>query len=81
MGKPVGICRRGGGDKDFNGQACVAWTRVLVSVVLDNLAAGLGVEEIVASYPSLEREDVLAAVAFAAEVMRERQIGLPAGSA
>ena len=35
-----------------HGQACIAGTRVMVTVVLDNLAAGLTVEEIVESYPS-----------------------------
>ena len=61
-----------------HGQACVAGTRVLVSVVLDNVAAGLEFQEILESYPSIEHDDILAAIAYAAEVMRERQIGLPA---
>ena len=61
-----------------HGQACIAGTRVLVSVILDNVAAGLEFSEILASYPSIEHDDILAAIACAAEVMRERQIGLPA---
>jgi uncharacterized protein (DUF433 family) len=61
-----------------HGQACIAGTRVLVSVVLDNVAAGLEISEILESYPSIEHDDVLAAISYAAEVMRERQIGLPA---
>jgi len=61
-----------------HGQACIAGTRVPVSVILDNFAAGLDIPEILESYPSLERDDILAAIACAAEVMRERQIGLPA---
>ena len=61
-----------------HGQACIAGTRVLVSVILDNVAAGLEVSEILESYASIERDDILAAIACAAEVMRERQIGLPA---
>jgi len=60
-----------------HGQACIAGTRVLVSVILDNVAAGLEFSEIIGSYPSIEHEDILAAIAYAAEVMRERQIGLP----
>lgn len=55
-----------------HGQACIKGTRIPVSVVLDNLAAGLGAEEIVASYPPLSIEDVRAATAYAAELARER---------
>jgi uncharacterized protein (DUF433 family) len=50
----------------------------MVSVILDNLAAGLSPDEIVASYPSLTTEDIRAAVAYAAELTRERVIPLPA---
>jgi uncharacterized protein (DUF433 family) len=57
-----------------HGQACIRGTRIPVSVVLDNLAAGLGPSEIVASYPSLKSEDVQAAMQYAAELARERII-------
>lgn len=50
----------------------------MVSVILDNLAAGLTPEEIVRSYPSLSREAVQAAIAYAAELARERVVGIPA---
>jgi uncharacterized protein (DUF433 family) len=46
----------------------------MVSVILDNLAAGLSVAEIVKEYPSLIPEDVLAAIAYGAELARERII-------
>jgi uncharacterized protein (DUF433 family) len=59
-----------------HGQACIRGTRIPVSVVLDNLAAGLTAEQLVESYPSLTREDVSAAVAYAAEIARERIIEL-----
>jgi len=49
----------------------------MVSVVLDNLAAGLTAEEIVGSYPSLNHEAVQAAIAYAAELGRERVIAMP----
>jgi len=61
-----------------HGKACLKETRIMVSVVLDNLAAGLSYEEIIASYPSLNRESVQAAIAYAAELTRERVIGMPA---
>ncbi len=44
-----------------HGQACIAGTRVMVSVILDNLAAGLTAEEIVESYPSVSLDAVTAA--------------------
>ena len=61
-----------------HGQACLRGTRIMVSVVLDNLAAGLDVPEILASYPTLTREDIQAAVAYAAELSKERVLILPA---
>jgi len=61
-----------------HGQACVAGTRILVSVVLDNLAAGLPHEEIIRSYPRLTREGIQACIAYAADLAREEIVGLPA---
>jgi len=46
-----------------HGNACIKGTRVMVSVVMDNLVAGLTIDEIVRSYPSLRREAVQAAMA------------------
>jgi uncharacterized protein (DUF433 family) len=50
----------------------------MVSVVLDNVAAGIPRPEILASYPSLKPEDIEAALAYAAELVREGSIDLPA---
>lgn len=61
-----------------HGKACIKGTRIPVSVVLDNLAAGLTVEEILRSYPGLTREAVRAADVYAAEVVSERVVLLPA---
>ena len=57
-----------------HGQACIRGTRIMASVVLDNLAAGLDVEGLLKSYPSLTREGVQAAVAYAADLARERVV-------
>ena len=57
-----------------HGKACIRGTRIMVSVVLDNLAAGLSAAEILRSYPSLAAADILAAVAYAAELAREREL-------
>ncbi len=61
-----------------HGQACFKGTRVPVSVVLDNLAAGVLAEEILRSYPSLRPESIRAAIAYAAELARERTMPIPA---
>ena len=62
-----------------HGRACIKGTRVMVSVVLANLADGMTTEEIIRSYPSLKPEDIPAALAYAAEVVgNERVASLPA---
>lgn len=54
------------------GEPTIRGTRVTVSAVLGQLAAGRTLEEVLADYPSLEREDLLAALAFAsASIQRE----------
>ena len=63
-----------------HGQACIKGTRVMVSVVVENLAAGIGIEELLRSYPSLAAQDVQASIAYAAELARERVILVPAGA-
>ena len=59
------------------GKPCIRGTRIWVSLIVDNLAEGIPVEEILAAYPQLNREDILAALAFAAEMTRERIIPVP----
>lgn len=61
-----------------HGKACIKDTRIMVSIVLDNVAAGLTPNEIMESYPSLTRADIQAAVAYAAELARERVRPIPA---
>jgi uncharacterized protein (DUF433 family) len=67
--------------KICHGKACVRGTRVMVSVVLDNLAANRSIEQTLTSYPSLTRDDVLAAIAYAAELSREDVIPFLPGAA
>ena len=59
-----------------HGKACIAGTRVMVTVILDSLAEGLGVEEIMERYPSVSREAVQAALLYAAELAKERVLPL-----
>ena len=49
----------------------------MVSVILDNLAANVTSDELLKSYPSISKEDIQAAVSYAAELARERVILLP----
>jgi len=49
-----------------------------LSVVLDNLAAAMSVERILTEYPSLTRDAIAAALAYAAELAREESLALPA---
>lgn len=60
-----------------HGKACIRGTRIMVSVILDNLAAGLSHAEITHSYPSVSEEAVQAAIAYAAELSHERVLALP----
>lgn len=64
-----------------HGKACIKGTRVMISVILDNLVAGTSREEILRSYPSLASEDIEASIAYAAELASERIIPLLPGAA
>jgi len=61
-----------------HGKACIKGTRIMVSIILDNLADGAGQKEILKSYPSLTPDDIRAAIAYAAELSRERLVAVPA---
>ena len=60
-----------------HGKACIKGTRIMVSVILDNLASGHTPEEILFSYPSLSSADVPASIAYAAELARGRVVAMP----
>ena len=60
-----------------HGKACIRGTRVMVSVILDNLAARVPRDEIVVSYPALVDADIQAAISYAAELAREGAVALP----
>jgi uncharacterized protein (DUF433 family) len=62
------------------GKPCIRGTRIWVSLLLDFLAAGATIEDLLDDYPHLKREDILAAIAYGAEMSRERYVDLP-GSA
>ena len=60
-----------------HGKACIKGTRIMVSIILDNLAAGEEVSTIVRSDPTLKVEDIQAALHSASELVRERIVTLP----
>jgi len=68
IAKPPAVCP---------GRACVRGTRVLVSVIVDNVAAGVPREEILRNYAALTDPDIDAALAYAAELTREGTVDLP----
>lgn len=59
------------------GKPCIRGTRIWVSLILDFLANGMSIEEILAEYPQLTAEDVRAAIAYGAEMARERYVEIP----
>ena len=59
------------------GKPCIRGHRIWVSLVLDWLASGMSVEEILQEYPGLERNDILACIAYGAEMSRDRYIEVP----
>lgn len=62
----------------LHGAVRFAGTRIPVSVILDNLADGAAPEEILAQYPGLRPEHISAALAYAADLARERVVPIPA---
>jgi uncharacterized protein (DUF433 family) len=59
------------------GKPCIRGHRIWVSLILDLLASGMTMEQILKVYPQLSREDILACVAYGAEMSRERFVEVP----
>jgi len=59
------------------GKPCIRGHRIWVSLLLDFLASGSTVEEILEAYPGLERADIQACIAYGAEMARERYVDIP----
>jgi uncharacterized protein (DUF433 family) len=59
------------------GRPCIKGTRIWVSLILDFLAAGETETQILAAYPQLQSGDIRAALAYAAEIVRERVVPIP----
>jgi uncharacterized protein (DUF433 family) len=59
------------------GKPCIKGHRIWVSLILDMLASGMALKEILDNYPGIEEKDILACIAYGAEMSRERYIELP----
>jgi len=57
-----------------HGKPCIKGTRIMVWLIIECLANGDTIEDILEAYPSLTREDVLAALAYAAEMTKEKVV-------
>jgi len=62
------------------GKPCIKGHRIWVSLILDLLASGLTVKEILDQYPGLKKDDILACIAYGAEMARERVVEIPSES-
>ena len=63
----------------MGGKACVRGMRVTVAMIVGQVGAGHSVEDILADYPYLEREDIMQALRYAAWRAEEREVMLGAG--
>ena len=55
-----------------HGKPCIKGTRIMVWIIVSCLANGDSIEDIMEAYPGLKREDIQAALAYAAEMTREK---------
>ena len=60
----------------MGGKACIRGMRVTVAMIVAQIGAGQGVDELLADFPYLEREDVLQALRYAAQLADEREVEL-----
>ncbi len=59
------------------GKPCIRGHRIWVSLILDFLASGMSVDDLLDEYPDLNRDDILACIAYGAEMSRERYVEIP----
>jgi uncharacterized protein (DUF433 family) len=60
-----------------SGKPCIRGHRIWVSLILDLLASGSTVAEIIESYPGITETDIQACIAYGAEMARERYVDVP----
>jgi len=62
--------------RQMGGVPCIRGLRIPVATIVDTVAEGLGIKEIIKLYPDLEPEDIQEALRYAAEAVRERELPL-----
>ena len=62
------------------GKPCIRGTRIWVSLLLDFLASGMSHQDILVEYPQLSEDDLRAAIAYGAEMSRERYVEIATGA-
>jgi len=66
--------------RQMGGVPCIRGLRIPVATVVGMVADGMATEEILRSFPDLEKEDIRESLQYAAEALRERELPLPVGS-
>jgi uncharacterized protein (DUF433 family) len=59
------------------GKPCIKGTRIWVSLILDFLSNGMTVDDVRTEYPQLTTDDIRAAIAYGAEMARQRYVDIP----
>ena len=59
------------------GKPCISGTRIWVSLILDRLAGGETISELLDDYPGIDKEDILACIAYGAEMSRGSLVDIP----
>ncbi|MFM7448330.1 MAG: DUF433 domain-containing protein [Leptolyngbyaceae cyanobacterium] len=59
------------------GKPCIKGHRIWVSLILDFLASGMSIPELLEEYSGLEEADIYACIAYGAEMARERYVNIP----
>ena len=60
----------------MGGKACIRGMRVTVGMIISQIASGRSIDDILADYPYLEREDIMQALSYAAWMVEEREVDL-----
>lgn len=60
----------------MGGKACIRGMRVTVGMIISQIASGHSIDDILADYPYLEREDIMQALSYAAWMVEEREVEL-----
>ncbi len=63
----------------MGGKACIRGMRVTVGMIVGQIGAGRGIDDLLGDYPYLEREDIMQALRYAAWRVEEREIALSSG--